>query len=504
MEQKIKDLFATLSEEESLSLIRKEVKKTSKEVTVKRKGVNVKETRRGRSQTVMDGIHGILDSKHTLDCRNAEFPCLLELVEEYMPERVGKQVIDALAVIIPALYPKVNTQASHLSDFSKVIAEKFPDLKTYAKAKLHISKEASLQRRANYTALVAARNKNQELLSDTRVLEVISELRKATDYISQICLVGLCSGSRLVEILLVSTYEQGENPHWLKVIGVAKDPNDPQTDAKDDEAEDNKREVIKPVIGFLDADDIRQLVTSIRQKLEEQYNYDLGQNIGKRKVTRRKITSLLDARCNKRVKMLFGQRFVFHSLRGLYASMAWAQFNPQGISLTAYTSKILGHLESSMATALSYQTIAVQQSLRQDDPQLTAKINNLQAEFDGWKESFEGEKKTVRPPLPEMVKAASGGTAGTPKEIQFYKKKPGEKAKELVLSIKKEPRKKDGPMEKLLRVKQAAEKLQQNGAPLSYANLQKLGFGKRIVGDFFRLKKAEAQKEQGPAPMLVV
>lgn len=126
MEEKIKDFFEELSEEKALRRIQREVKETSKEVVVKRKGIEVKEMKRGRSQYVLDQLHSILDAKHKLDCKNAEGPCLLELVKEYMPKRIGKDVIDALALIIPALYPKRNTQSQWFTNFSGAIQEKFP------------------------------------------------------------------------------------------------------------------------------------------------------------------------------------------------------------------------------------------------------------------------------------------------------------------------------------------------------------------------------------------
>lgn len=213
------------------------------------------------------------------------------------------------------------------------------------------------------------------------------------------------------------------------------------------------------------------------------------------------MTSLVDARCNQRVRELLGPTFVFHDLRSIYGQMAWRTYNPQGISLTAYISQILGHSETSISTALSYQTFVIQQSLKQDDPTLVAKINNLQAEFDLLKE-VKREPSPTHPPQPELKEKKGQG----PKEVKFFTPN---KAKELVLSIQKEPRRRDGTANKLLRLESAAGELQRSGVPLTYRNLLKLGFGKRIVSQWFKIRKAAvaetraagAQVQEADVPM---
>src|SRR3954454_18745118 len=114
-----KDLFEELSEEKSLARIRREVKETTKEVEVKRKGQERKETRRGRSQYVLDSIHTVLKRGEHLDCKNAEGPCLNALIEKHMPKKVYKTVIDSLVLVLPALYTKMSVLGNMLSMLSK-------------------------------------------------------------------------------------------------------------------------------------------------------------------------------------------------------------------------------------------------------------------------------------------------------------------------------------------------------------------------------------------------
>jgi hypothetical protein len=226
MEKKIKQLFQKFAEAKTLALIREEVEETSTEVKVVRKGVERKEIRRGRSEFVMDGIHDAIGNRH-LDCKNAEGPCLNALVEQYTPLKIIKVVIDGLHVLIPALYTKLSVQASWFSTLNKTIQAKFADhqdVVDYSKDKLRLPKEARLLQQVNYNAKVVKANANLRELTDTKVLEVINQLRTEPDYISQICLVGLCVGSRISEICLVSNYrETKDNPRYITVIGVAKD-----------------------------------------------------------------------------------------------------------------------------------------------------------------------------------------------------------------------------------------------------------------------------------------
>ena len=105
MEEKIRELFEEFAEAKALNRIRKEVEETSREVEVKRKGEVRTETHRGKSQFVLDSIHDVLPPGTHLDCKNAESPCLLALLDEYMTADFSPVVIDSLEKLLPALYP---------------------------------------------------------------------------------------------------------------------------------------------------------------------------------------------------------------------------------------------------------------------------------------------------------------------------------------------------------------------------------------------------------------
>ena len=105
----MKAMFEELAEAKALSKVRSEVQSTTTQGSVNRKGVELKEERRGKSQYVIDWIHDVVGKKH-LDCRNAEGPCLVALIKTYLPKKLAKQAIQTLHVLVSALYPNLKTK----------------------------------------------------------------------------------------------------------------------------------------------------------------------------------------------------------------------------------------------------------------------------------------------------------------------------------------------------------------------------------------------------------
>jgi hypothetical protein len=372
MEAKLIDLFEEWQEAKTLAKVRKELEETSTVIGVKRKGVEREEVRRGRSAYVLDSLHDAVGENH-LDCKNAESGCLEAMIKQVVTARLALDAIDSLAVLLPALYHKPNYLAVEYSRLSKAFQEKFKDdeeIVKHAKLKLHLPKEARILQQINYNAKVTKANAKQRELSDTHVLKTIAQLREAKDYISQICLVGLACGSRISEICLVSEFTPGDNIHWVKVIGVAK---------ARDQKQATKREVGKPVI-LLTSQELIDVVKELRMQLEAKYNYNLGtgQNPNGEIPLAKKMTGLVDAKANTRIRELFGEEYVFHDTRAIYSQIAFITYAPPSMSQTAFYSQVLGHKENSLTTALSYQTFNIRRKLQEHDPDLAAKITNLE------------------------------------------------------------------------------------------------------------------------------
>lgn len=470
----VSELFKNLSSPEMLAKIAKEIKDTTKEVKVKRKGVIHTETRRGKSEIVLNAIHEFMGDEHLEGCANAEFPCLFALVKVFLDEKNGGAIIDGLAKILPILYSKPNVLAAHFSQINVYIQKNFVDSKVamHAQEKLHLSKEAAILRQTDYAAKVYKQHGEQKQLVDSEILEKINELRTHEDWQSLLVCIGLAIGSRLIEIITVSNYLPAENPIYCIIEGVAKDKHDKEGGPDEDEEEKepaNKRRLTKPIIGGIVYQELNQLVQKVRGQLHVQYNMDLNGFPGGRKLTRRQITNLVNKQANDKMREIFGEGYSFHDCRGIYAQMAWIMFAPPSMSQSYYYSQILGHAENSLTTSLSYIKFSIRRKLKEDDPDLVGKITTLEAEFHEFKKLEHAEKK-------QKVGEEENVENVVRNKIYFQDQK-GQ-----IFSIEKQPHVRDGDQEaRTHRLRQVIAVLEERGVNPTYRILSKIGFGSDTI-----------------------
>ena len=139
-------------------------------------------------------------------------------MKEVITEDNAIELIDALKKILVALYDKPNVLAMMLSDFNQEIQSQFPEgkISEHAKDVLRLGQEAAAVRKKNYSAKIYQQLGNQRQILDTDVLRIINELRYQPDWVSLCVCVALAVGSRLIEILRVSTYVEVENPLYIE------------------------------------------------------------------------------------------------------------------------------------------------------------------------------------------------------------------------------------------------------------------------------------------------
>src|SRR5690606_34485602 len=85
---------------------------------------------------------------------------------------------------------------------------------------------------------------------------------------------------------------------------------------------------------------------------------------------------------NKRTREIFGQDFVFHDLRALYAQLAFVMFAPPNMSQIAFISQVLGHKENSLTTGLSYTKFVLKKERLHEiarDP--SARVTDIEAKL---------------------------------------------------------------------------------------------------------------------------
>lgn len=477
MEKKFLKFFHEVTTPESLRTFAMEVAETTTDEKRKIRGVETIVKKRGKSETFIDLIHKVIGNKHLEGCNRAEMGCLLALVKEVIEERNSIFIIDAVAKILPALYPKPNTLAQNFSTFSVAIQEAFPESKTadYARKTLHLAPEASLLRNKEYSSKIFNQHRNQRQLVDGEILEHMNVLRYKEDWVSLTLLVGLAVGSRLIEILMVSTYENTENPAYITVVGVAKDRNDPEAGVHplqppDTAAAGNQRKVTKPILGGILAPELIQTVEKIRTHFSLQHDVDLGfeDSKGKRKLSRKQITNLADKKVNDKIREVFGETYTFHDARSIYAQLAWVQFAPTGISQTAFFSEVLGHAEGSLTVSLSYQKFAIRRKLEEVDADLKGKVQTLDAEFKVFREQVLEKKKDL--PMSQEI------------QTRYFLGRDGK-----MFGIMKQPRIRDQDEDaRMARLKAAVRTLEENGVKPSFKVLGMLGYGGKIIREWSR------------------
>lgn len=454
--------------------------------------------RRQSSETVLDGIRSIAGDE--INCKKSEHKCFPELINwGFKNTREDAKVATEVIPLISDLYRNAlffhgtgNTQKMAFTDVKKAfdrIFRDYPDIITLSAEYLRSSPILKKLLQANYDRQVYEKNVTQKEITDTFVLAKINEFKSSTDWRKLMIAVGLAVGSRSIEILRRSMYSPAENPKYVTVVGVAKEHNQdignralietkaewdkfvadnyniklPNVESKNRE-ELVQRKLVKPVVGML-AVDVIGLVSKIRQIVSEEKNiylgYDpLGQNTkGKQRKSNKEITNLCNAPLNEAIREFFVDGYTFHYTRAIYAEMAWVAFAPPNMSKTAYFSQVLGHKEQSLTTALSYQKFAVRRKIQEDDPDLVAKITELQEDLTAFKKRVEkpGFKDI---PIPSAV-------------VYLYNQQ-----KETV-ELPKVPW--TGRESRADQLKEMVELLKSKKILPSYNNLRKLGFGTNLI-----------------------
>ena len=143
--------------------------------------------------------------------------------------RSWQKLFGALDTTIKTLYPSENTFESTFTKFRKSLRDERFDPEIYRQSThiLGVSQERSKERKREYSAKVAARNVSRGDLTPIyveQVLMVIDKLVGSNDPYDKVVAVELATGSRGIEVLKVSNYEEVKgHPNEILVIGLAKD-----------------------------------------------------------------------------------------------------------------------------------------------------------------------------------------------------------------------------------------------------------------------------------------
>ncbi len=454
--------------------------------------------RRQRSETLLESMRNFIEAlpqekQQEFDgCKNAELGCIITLLENLSTPETIIKIIPKLQLLWPILYQAPRTLNTNYTVLKNAIKKKFaeyPDIIQKVDKELHISLEAATELKIDYNASVFQRNAAQREISMNEVLQFVMREQYSDDWKTLMMVVALAVGSRMVEIAQVSDYKPPDppaNPHFIKIIGVAKDTGEERPGIQ--RAELSRERILnKPVFGLVAADIIR-IVSLIRTEFHDKKGWAVqrlpdGKFLqGGKHMTNQAVTNNINQAVNNTVKEKFGDDYTFHKLRAMYAELVWNQWGPTSkMSKTAYYSNVLGHQPTSLITALSYQQFAVTQQLEQVDPSVKAMVTNLGEEFKAFKKEL--EKKGVIE-AKDDTKAVFTTSEGDVFEVTKHVRTMGEDL---------DTRLKD--------IQQKAEILEGKGLKITYANMLKLGYGTDIIKKLKELRQKEGkEKKQASRP----
>lgn len=310
-----------------------------------------------------------VDNEFT-NSRKQLFTLWKPVIEQAAGARDGKitrtwiDVYAALDRIIKVLYPLENTSEAIFTQFRKPIRDKYGDSSEIYKQsiyKMGVSKERSIQRKEEYQNKVMEKGLNRQDLKpfyDDEIYNAIDQGSNSTNPIENIIAVMLTTGSRLIEVLKVSTFNETDKPNFIKITGIAKD--------KARKGYENKV-IIRPLIR-LTAKEIVELVKKIRDQLNV-----AGDNNA--------VSDRYNSQVNRIVKKIFpDQSPTSHKLRYIAANMAYILYGKGGTA-NIYIQGFLGH--ESGETSRTYQSINVQLRKEVSAPRIDtqARLNNLEHEI---------------------------------------------------------------------------------------------------------------------------
>jgi integrase len=258
-----------------------------------------------------------------------------------------------------AHYSKINTLARKFTILREAIKSKHEgELVIQSDRLMGIGQEESKKRNTAIKTKSEDKAKNRGLADQYDLKDVhdaIDTCVRESDYAYKAALVCLCVGSRLIEVLKTSKYELSPTDGNIIVSGLAKARNNI-----------DKEPIDKPVLR-VKSQVILDAVKTVRDAI--------GDDI--KDLTNEQIASKLDAYVNRRVRKLFVIDTKAHTLRYIYANVAFQIYGiPLKIPETFYVQRVLGHEDAT--TSLTYQKIWVKiENIAKIPQDIKVKLNEV-------------------------------------------------------------------------------------------------------------------------------
>ena len=286
---------------------------------------------------------------------------LQELVCRQVPTLNEKTTIETfkiLNVLVPAVSSDATTQnvyvqlrkcvKSHWGENSDVSRKAYTVMQ-YDRAKWRAARDV-------YNAKVTERNNHKKQFDEDKVYSVMDRIANMTspDHIDLAIALQLASGGRISEILSYAEFKPAKRPNHITQTGILKSKE--------------RKTITKPIIHFT-VPVFMEMTGRLRQKLVADIR-----KIKQGKMTHYELSQDNNSKINRRISKYFGEHIASHTLRKIYASLAYRNYADKNkTSESAYLSDVLGHAEGSLDVSKSYSTVAVVKNegaeIKEPDPE---------------------------------------------------------------------------------------------------------------------------------------
>lgn len=378
-------------------------------------------------------------------------------------------IFDMIQPILQVLYANENTFAVAATTWRAPIKKMFGDKSEEYKQsiyKLGISQERSIAMKQKYKEDVrqGVRTRGSRVkYSLEHILGVIDAASTSNNPVDNIIAVLLCTGSRLIECIKVSQYELvPDQADYIKLVGVAKT----RTNQEGNEQEVRvKKTIVKPVIRITP-----QRIIEMVQNIRAAYNLQFVSNA--------QATGKVNSSVNRKLKEDYfaevdaklpeTKQTTAHKLRYLYAQIAYYLYGkPESIPENEFVREVLGH--DSGEVSLTYQQILVNMGEVIIPSDYRLKLNELRQDTNEIKQDLKETKKEIDGVKIELNK---GIEKANKIHVQFPEYV---NSKRLRLSTE----------EKMNRLRQLDQALQNAGLRVTQKLMKKYGYGSRTVQVYY-------------------
>lgn len=275
--------------------------------------------------------------------------------------RICVKLFKSLDRMVKILYPAENSFINKFVEIRKPIRDKYGDKSEIYKQSTYlmgIGQVRSKEIKQAYQAKVrqkGLKRKEQTPFYDDEIYTLIDKTISSNEPIERIIAVMISVGSRLIEVLQVSTFQENKDDNEIIIKGIAKDPNKKNYENKI---------IHRPIIHIKS----KQVIDSVK------FIRDTIDTTGDRK----KISGRYNSSVNRKLKQLLPRHkdITSHKLRYIASNLAYLLYGEGGTENT-FVQTYFGH--ESGETSKTYQSINVKLRHSADTQQdVKVKLSALQ------------------------------------------------------------------------------------------------------------------------------